>query len=263
MNDATVISPDGTELSYFRKGTGPALVITHGSIADKSDWFPVIDRLADNFTCFVYDRRGRGGSIDTAEYSMSAEIADIKTMMELAGADAHLLGHSYGALCTLEYALRNSLGNGRLVLFEPPLPVDGPVAGDALPKYKDAIESGDPDAALGISLKEIVRVSDAEIAGLRQSPVWPRLCELAPTWTRELVEIDALGDDFSRFNVLETANVSVIRGTATSPMLFESATEVVDAVPGSRLYEIPEADHFAHLMVPDTFSENLKQALGD
>lgn len=262
MHTATISSTDGTELSYLRRGEGPALVITHGSIADKSQWLPAIDRLTDSFTCYVYDRRGRTGSGDAASYSMATEIADIGTMLELAGPGAHLLGHSYGALCALEYALRHPLGQGKLVLFEPPLPVDGPVAGAALPRYREAIEAGDPDAALEISLTEIVRMPREQVDLLRQSPGWPQLRELAWTWTRELVEIDALGDDITRYGALGATDVTVLRGIATTPTLFESAQRLVDVVPGARLIEIPDADHFAHIVTPDAFADALRKALG-
>ena len=54
-------------------------------------------------------------------------------MMAVAGPGAHLLGHSFGALATLAYARRHGLSGGTLIAYEPPLAVQGPVAGERLP----------------------------------------------------------------------------------------------------------------------------------
>lgn len=69
-----VTSADETEISYVKSGTGPALVITHGSIASKEQWAPAIHELEKDFTCFVYDRRGRGDNLDATNYSIQNEI---------------------------------------------------------------------------------------------------------------------------------------------------------------------------------------------
>jgi pimeloyl-ACP methyl ester carboxylesterase len=63
-----VISADGTEICFDRYGTGPAVVLVHGALTDRAH--PILAgvaaKLAPWFSVFNYDRRGRGGSGDTA-----------------------------------------------------------------------------------------------------------------------------------------------------------------------------------------------------
>src|SRR5699024_9440507 len=97
-----VHSADGTRIAYTRTGSGPALVLCHGSLSTGYEWLPVAQRLADRFTCYVMTRRGRGRSGTGAAYALQHECDDIQALIEHAGGHAHLLGHSYGALCALE-----------------------------------------------------------------------------------------------------------------------------------------------------------------
>jgi pimeloyl-ACP methyl ester carboxylesterase len=252
-------SADGTEIGYLRRGTGPALVITHGSVATSEQWIPATDHLAEHFTCYVHDRRARGRSGDAAAYDLSTEFADIAAIMAVAGAGAHLLGHSYGALCTLAYAETEPL-DGTLVLFEPPLAVDGPVAGEGLASYRDLVDSGDLDAALEFALVNFVRVPAEAVPEIRKTPLWAACAPLTPTWVRELEQIDALGDDLKHYAAI-TAATHLIAGTATTPFLLESAHALVDVIPGAAITELPGLDHFAHLMDPAGFAATVQAAV--
>jgi len=253
-------SSDGTPLAYFRRGSGPALVVTHGSIATKEQWIPASEALAEHVTLYVYDRRGRGGTGDASAYSLDHEVADIAAMMEVAGPGAHLLGHSYGALATLAYARRYGLGGGALIAYEPPLAVQGPVAGDRLDGYRDLVDAGDLDAALEYALVNFVRVPAEAIPFIRETPLWGASVPLTPTWVRELAEIDALGDDLTRYAEIDDPT-HLIAGTATTSFLYQSAHDVVEVIPNAGITDIEGADHFAHLSDPQGFARVVVGAL--
>src|SRR5206468_9786295 len=101
MTEGSVRSADGTQIGFRRLGTGPALVIVHGSLSTSQDYLPVAGLLQDSFTCYVVDRRGRGLSGAGADYSIEREYDDIAAVLAGAGPDAFLLGHSFGAIVTL------------------------------------------------------------------------------------------------------------------------------------------------------------------
>lgn len=256
---ATTTSADGTAIGYLRRGVGPALIITHGSVATLEQWIPATDHLAEHFTCFVHDRRGRGRSGDAAEYALSTEVADIVAMREVAGPGTHLLGHSYGALCALAHTETHPL-DGSLVLFEPPLAVDGPVAGPGLATYRELIDADDLDAAFEFALINFVRVPPEAVPEIRRTPLWDMCMPLAPTWVRELDQIDALGDDLAHYAVI-TAPTHLIAGTATTPFLLESARSLVDVMQTASITELPGLDHFAHLVDPVGFAGTVRAAL--
>lgn len=255
----TTTSADGTTLGYYRRGSGPALVITHGSIATGDQWLFATEHLARDFTCYVYDRRGRGRSGDHELYDLSSEVDDIAAMMGVAGPGAHLLGHSYGALCTLAYAERIGL-DGSLILFEPPLAVHGVVAGDGLPRYRELVAAGDLDAALEHALINFVRLPAEAIPFVRQTPLWDQCVPLTPTWVRELEQIDALGGDLEHYAAI-TAPTHLIAGTGTTAFLYESAHRLAGLIPGAGITDLPDLDHFAHVVAPELFADTVRAAV--
>jgi len=96
-----VVSADGTTIGVTVTGQGPPLVVSPGSLNAAADWQFLADLLAPQMTTYTVDRRGRGASGDTTAHSIEREQADIAAVLELAGPDAVLLGHSYGGLVTI------------------------------------------------------------------------------------------------------------------------------------------------------------------
>jgi pimeloyl-ACP methyl ester carboxylesterase len=182
-------------------------------------------------------------------------------MMAIAGPGAHLLGHSYGALCALGYAEQVGLTGGTLVLFEPPLAVDGPVAGNGLPRYRELVAAGDLEGALEHALINFVRLPAEAIPFVRETPLWGACLPLTPTWVRELEQIDALGVDLGHYSSI-SAPTRVIAGTGTTPFLFTSAQELTGVIAGATLTELPGMDHFAHLADPSGFAEAVRRLIG-
>ncbi len=107
--------------------------------------------LSGRYTCFAMDRRGRAHSgAGTPPYSIEREYEDVCAVLDAAGPGAFLAGHSFGAICAMGAALLHPVP--RLVIFEPPFPAGGPVAGEHRMAYARAIADGDPDTALEIGL---------------------------------------------------------------------------------------------------------------
>ena len=166
----SVVSSDGTEIAFVRIGHGPPLAIVHGSLTSGENWLPVARILANRFTCLVIDRRGYGRSGNSANYAIEREYEDIEAVLAAAGKQVSLLGHSYGAICTLGTATRTRVKH--LILYEPPLPIHGSVTGGALVDYRKAIETGDLDGALALGMNKFAGVTPEQIQALRRSPLW-------------------------------------------------------------------------------------------
>lgn len=64
---------DGLRIAYRRSGTGPALLLLHGFIADGRFWRTQIDDFSRDFDVIAWDAPGCGQSCDTPEdFSMEA-----------------------------------------------------------------------------------------------------------------------------------------------------------------------------------------------
>jgi len=66
-----VRSRDGTRIAYDRLGAGPPVILVDGAFCTRSfgPMPKLAPLLAPHFTVFLYDRRGRGDSGDTAPYA--------------------------------------------------------------------------------------------------------------------------------------------------------------------------------------------------
>src|SRR5258707_785889 len=85
---ATVTSADGTTIAYDTVGSGPAVILVGGAFQYRSfdpRTTEIARALADRFTVYHYDRRGRGDSGDTPPYAVAREVEDIAALIEAAG----------------------------------------------------------------------------------------------------------------------------------------------------------------------------------
>ena len=253
--EESVRSSDGTKISFVRLGHGKPLVLVHGSLASGEAWMPVATILANRFTCLVMDRRGHGRSGDSPSYAIEREYDDIEAVLATAGSQASLLGHSYGAVCALGAAMRTQVSH--LVLYEPPLPVNGSVAGGALLDYASAIQSGNLDGALAIGLSKFAGVTSEQIQALRRSPLWRKMVALAPTWTREVAAIDALGPSLARYRALLTPTLLLSGTLSPKHPLQETSEALATILKTVQLSRLEHQGHNAHSLAPDVVAERL------
>lgn len=118
-----VRSTDGTQIAWSRMGSGPELVMVHCvGVSRATTPQPTLpDELAQHFTVWSYDRRGKGESGNTAPYAVEREFEDLAAVIELAeGRPVTGYGFSSGATLAL-LAARAGVSLERLALLEPPL----------------------------------------------------------------------------------------------------------------------------------------------
>jgi pimeloyl-ACP methyl ester carboxylesterase len=122
-------------LEYERIGSGPAVVLVGGAFVDRSENVPLAAELAESFTVYNYDRRGRGDSGDTLPYAVVREIEDIQALIDVAGGLAHLYGISSGGVLALEAAAAGTAID-KLAVYE--VPYD--MADDAPQRQREYVE---------------------------------------------------------------------------------------------------------------------------
>jgi pimeloyl-ACP methyl ester carboxylesterase len=118
IETGSVVSKDGTNIGYTKFGNGAAVVITHGSYTTQQDWFAFAEQLSATNAVYVYDRRGRGVSMDTTDYSIDKEVDDLAAMVALAGPVTAVVGHSFGGGVVLAYLIRDGY-TGKAIMYEP------------------------------------------------------------------------------------------------------------------------------------------------
>jgi pimeloyl-ACP methyl ester carboxylesterase len=262
----TVTSRDGTPIAYERSGDGLPLVLVHGTTSDHSTWELVLPELQKHFTVYAMDRRGRGESRDGggAGYDIEREFEDLVALIDSIGEPANLLGHSYGAICALEAALRSPQVR-RLVLYEGTFPVPEGTElypPGALASVRSRLEAGDKEGALTTFYRDIAMISPEEIEMLRSLPVWPARVALAPTIPYEMRAFESYVSNFdpTRLANLRTPTLLLLGGD--SPALEKDAAGALDAaLPDSQIAVVPHQAHIAHRTAPGVFVREVARFL--
>jgi pimeloyl-ACP methyl ester carboxylesterase len=105
-----VIHVEGLRIAYERAGTGPALVLLHGFVADgAATWGRQIDALSDEFTVVAWDAPGAGGSSDPPESFGMTGYADCLAgfVRGLDLANPFVAGLSFGGTLAIEFGRRH------------------------------------------------------------------------------------------------------------------------------------------------------------
>lgn len=180
----TVHSADGTTIAFDKRGKGPALILVAGALTTHADCSSLAARLAQRFSVFAYDRRGRGESGNTMPYAVEREIEDIDALMTEAGGSAFLFGHSSGGALALEAALQ--LGGEKvkkLAIYEVPYNGDreAKLAWRAyIQQLTEALAANRRGDAVALFM-QYVGMPAEQIEGMRHSPAWSSLEAIAPT----------------------------------------------------------------------------------
>jgi len=123
------VAVDNTSLYVRVAGRGQPMIVLHGGPDfDTAYLLPELDLLTDAYRLIYYDQRGRGKSAEgvrAEEVTLASDLADLDAIRTRYQVDAPvLLGHSWGTVLALEYALRNPSRVSRLILMNP-APVSG------------------------------------------------------------------------------------------------------------------------------------------
>ncbi len=219
-------SRDGTSIASWVSGSGPPLILVHGTISDHTRWNPVLPKLQNHFTVFAVDRRGRGESGDSAQYSIDREFEDIASVIDSVGKPANLVGHSYGGLCSLEAALLTKKIS-KLVLYEPPInPGLDLYPPGFIDKLQMLVDEGDREGVVVAFLREILRIPPKELEVMRSLPAWAGRVAAAHTVPRELNAQRHYKFDPKRFANLTTPILLLLGGD--TPQFLKEATKVVN-----------------------------------
>lgn len=256
-----VASKDGTPIAYEQRGSGPALLLVHGTGIDHTYWSDVVARLERYFTVYVLDRRGRGQSGDKQPYAVEREFEDVAALVDAVGGEVNVVGHSYGALCCLEAALLTGKIR-KLVLYEPPVytTVKIPYPPDAFERFDAYVKAGEAEKAL-MMVNEIGHAPAREVELQRSLPNWQ--VRLDVVWTLRREVIGAMNYKFKadRFRDLKTAILLLVGGESTP--FYKAATETLHkALPYSRVAVLSGQGHEAVVTSPELFLREVLAFLG-
>jgi len=255
----TVTSADGTTIAYERTGSGPSLVLVHGGACDHRFWdlSNIRTAFAEHYTVYAVDCRGVGESDDATEYELEREFEDVAAVVDSIDSPVRLLGHSSGALLSLEAALRTD-NLHELILYEPPIPVGGHelYSEEILDEMKRLLDAGEDEQVLVLFLQEIAQSTPEEIDAQRSAPDWQDLVDAAHIWPRSVQAVGEYEFDAIRFANMRTPTL-LLSGSESPPFLRDATEVVTNALPSSGLVTFDGQAHEAMLTAPDRFVDEV------
>jgi pimeloyl-ACP methyl ester carboxylesterase len=248
-------------LTAMVSGSGPAVVLVHGSLGDYRQWHGVARGLGGGYTTVALSRRHHWPNpppIPGAPYSYDTHREDLLRYLRLRAEPVHLVGHSYGA----GVALLAALGEPGLVrtltiveaAFNSLLPPGGP-------GLAREIESRQ---AMQDRLSSLVAAGEDEAAA-RELIDWTQggpggFGALAPDVQRGLLDnASTVGPTMSTprphvtREMLGTLRIPtlVLRGERTRLYYSLIADAIAGVVPGARDARLPGAGHMTIVENPD------------
>lgn len=250
----SVKSPSGNNVSFDRYGSGPPLVLVHGSFSThKTNWEFVMPILAEQFTVYAIARRGRGQTDASDSRSVMDEAVDVVAVLETLDEPAFLLGHSYGAHVALAAAMEREDRVAKLVLYEPPR-TDLPIP-EERKRLEELARAGQWDQFAARFFRDTILVPDEELEQLQDSELWPPIVADAPATLGDMQALNGYDLDLDRASNLKIP-VMLQYGNESpeDPFLTKSLSTVF---PNVRLDELTGQAHEGMITAPEQYAASV------
>ena len=239
-----VASNDGTLIAVECTGSGPTLLFVHGGVGDRTRWTPMFPLLSSRFTTCAMDRRGRGDSGDSTEYSLLKEAQDVAAVVNARSGPVFVFGHSFGAVAALEAKFLTDRIAG-LMLYEPPLhePADKNLAVAA--HVEQLVRSGELEQALITFQRDIVMQSAEEIERMKKRPSWARLVASMAVHPRQMRALTSYRFQPDRVASVTIPTLLLIGEKTASPHAKRSIEALRRSLPAATLVVLEQQEHNA------------------
>jgi len=254
----------GGTLYYESTGEGPSIVFTHAGVADHTMWDEQVAAFAGQFRVVTYDMRGFGRSPNSSElYARHTDLAQL--MAHLGIERAHVVGLSYGARVSLEFALEHPGRVASLVLAAAHTAAATSTPGDDLLEkaIDDACDSGDLDRANELELRLWVD-GPGQTTGRAPASVRQRVSAMnraaleAPEGEHPAESLKPPPDE--RLGDVR-AQTLVLAGEFDVSVCVASADILAAGIPNARKVVLPTA-HMINMELPARFNELLREFVG-
>jgi pimeloyl-ACP methyl ester carboxylesterase len=233
-------SADGTPIAYDVVGDGPAVVIVNGALSRRVDAAELASALADaGFRAFTWDRRARGSSGDSPDRSPEREVEDLAAMIDVAGGDAAVLGHSSGAILAL-YAASLGVRPRALFLSEPPFRFGDDPPADLDERIQALVDAGDAGEAVALFQLEAIELPEEMVDGFRKSGALDAIAPLGQSTIYDLRLTTTVSTPTPEMLSVGVP-ITILRGEQTFPFLVAAGDRLAAEMPDAEYVIVPES----------------------
>jgi pimeloyl-ACP methyl ester carboxylesterase len=239
---------DGTDVIVADEGSGRPVILLHGGSSDEGPWAPVAALLAPSFRVLRVRRRVYRLDLPSDPVTTFAEqVADVLTVASALAEPSVLVGHSSGAILALETVVRDPGPFSGLVVYEPPLVLDGPVGGpDGLPRARTAQAAGDLGAAMAIFVEHMVGMPHEAAQGVEAAVAQdPTFAAMVPRQLDDTDAIDRLGPRLAAYRRIDLP-VLMLNGDQSPAHLGQRTAALAAVLTNGRRQTLTGQGHGAH-----------------
>jgi pimeloyl-ACP methyl ester carboxylesterase len=238
---------DGTRIYYEAEGTGPALVLVHGSGGNHAIWWQQVPYFAQRYRTITVDLHGFGGSdaVDGGADARNFPRDVLGVLDDLKIEKAALFGQSIGALACLRLAVTHPKRIAGVVL--------GHSAGNMDHDELRAATAKDRAAAEELSVLDRLMSKTFQT----RSPELTWLFQKVGTFNRASQQsIRNLGDKGPTPDEVKRSGVPIAFLVGENDRVISLATlrKAQSLLPGSTLLEVPAGPHSMYWENPAVFN---------
>ncbi len=271
----------GASLYMQTIGEGEPIVFVHGGPGlDHSYFLPHVRPLAEHNQLVFYDQRSSGRSDigDSTAFSLDQFVEDIDAVRAATGSQkVHLLGHSWGGLVAMRYALKHPDHLHSLMLVNTNA-ASAEIQQGVLQRLQSRITPA--------NRAEQTALLQTEAFHTRQPDALTNYFRLnfKPTFF-DTIKVDQLSFYFDSTFTQKSAALGRLRADTTvssydlyaelknldvpaliihgshDPATLEEVTLLQEAIPHSTLVQIEESGHFPFIEQPESFSSHIQTFL--
>ena len=253
-----ITAPGGVTVSYSKYGSGPALVLVHGGFSDdETNWEFVKPMLEERFSVYAVARRGRGDTDATNGHSLEDEARDVDAVIQSIGEPVFLLGHSYGAHCSLAAAALGAGSIRKLVLYEAPWPPA--LTTSLLERLEVLAAAGAWEDFATTFFRDGLSVPVDELQTLRATGLWAPIVADARASLGDLRALTRYDFQAERFRGLDVPVLLQIGRESPRHLYVTDALAAV--LPDMRIEELPGQAHEGMTTAPEMYAEAVTRFL--
>jgi len=266
----------GAQLYFREVGDGAPLVVLHGGPDFNQRYLlPELDQLGQFFRLIYYDQRGRGKSspgVNAEDVTIESEVDDLDRLRQHLDVNVlALLGHSWGCILAMEYAVRRPNQVAQLVLSN-----SAPASHRDRALFRSDREAHHPDILA--RMRAVASTREYLAGDVEAEAQYYRAHFSAALHLPELVDVVVrrLRLDFAPNDIVKARAIEdrLYRQTWDSPdydlltdlrqrsartllihgdrdlIPVQCARNIADAIPGAKLVVLKDCGHFAYLERP-------------
>lgn len=245
------LNRDGVNIHYEVRGSGPAILLTHGYSAASAMWQGQIEPLSKDHTLILWDMRGHGETDspeDQAAYSEPATVGDMLALLDTVGADKAVVGGlSLGGYMSLAFHRAHPERVRALMII------------DTGPGYRndEAREGWNKNA-----IRTAERLEERGLAGLGSSGEVRASRHRSAEGLARAARGMLTQRDSSVIESLPTVKVPALVVVGADDTPFLKATDYMAAkIPTSEKVVIPQAGHAVNIDQPAAFNTAVRAFL--